>query len=75
MTALFYETKLRILRRHEVVSRTGLAISTIYDKLNPRSPRYDPTFPKQKRLGLNSKAVGWLESDINLWLQNCQDVC
>ncbi|MFU2151123.1 AlpA family phage regulatory protein [Klebsiella aerogenes] len=29
-----------------------IARSTIYDWINPKSPRYDPTFPKQRRLGI-----------------------
>ncbi|MBV6325715.1 AlpA family transcriptional regulator [Duganella sp. HSC-15S17] len=55
-----------ILRRKQVEARTGLSRSTIYDKMNPRSPRYDFTFPKQIRLGEHS--VGWVESQIDAWL-------
>jgi prophage regulatory protein len=38
--------------------KTGIARATIYDWLNPKSLRYDATFPKQRRLGMQS--VGWL---------------
>ncbi|ENI4799272.1 AlpA family phage regulatory protein, partial [Klebsiella pneumoniae] len=44
------------------------ARSTIYDWLNTESPRYDPTFPIQRRLG--AKSVGWLESELDDWLNN-----
>jgi prophage regulatory protein len=55
-----------ILRRKQVEARTGLSRSAIYDKLNPKSPRHDATFPVQVRLG--AEAVGWLESEVNTWL-------
>ncbi|WP_350307192.1 helix-turn-helix transcriptional regulator [Photorhabdus viridis] len=57
---------LRILRLKDVIKKMGISRSTIYDWLNPKSPRYDETFPKQKRLGRQS--VGWLESDLDEWL-------
>ncbi|MDD5300368.1 MAG: AlpA family transcriptional regulator [Gallionella sp.] len=59
---------LTILRRKQVEARTGLSRSTIYDKINPMSPRHDPTFPKQVKLGAD--AVGWLEGEVNAWLQS-----
>ncbi|MEI7430667.1 MAG: AlpA family phage regulatory protein [Betaproteobacteria bacterium] len=55
-----------MLRLKQVMERTGLARSTIYDKMNPKSPRHDPIFPKQVNLGLGS--VGWLESAISTWI-------
>lgn len=55
-----------IMRRRDVEKKTGLSRSTIYDKLSPKSPRYDPTFPKQVRLGLD--AVGWVSTEIDQWL-------
>jgi prophage regulatory protein len=59
--------KPEILRMEDVVSRVKLSKSTIYDKINPKSPRYDPTFPKKRSLGPNS--VGWQESEINSWIE------
>jgi len=61
-----YSPPITILRRKQVEARTGLSRSAIYDKLNPKSPRHDATFPIQVRLGKD--AVGWLESEINGWL-------
>ncbi|MDR0634906.1 MAG: AlpA family phage regulatory protein [Azoarcus sp.] len=58
-----------ILRRRQVEARTGLSRSTIYARLrrNPKSPGdYDPTFPKPVSIGV--KAVGWIESEIDDWL-------
>ncbi|MFH6894479.1 helix-turn-helix transcriptional regulator [Providencia huaxiensis] len=59
---------IKILRLPEVMARISVSRSTIYDWLNPISPRYDPTFPIQIRLGKQS--VGWAESAINEWLKN-----
>lgn len=55
-----------IIRLKQVQERTGLSRSTIYDKINPKSPRHDPLFPKQLNLGIGS--VGWVESEITAWL-------
>lgn len=49
-----------ILRRKQVVARTGLARSTIYDYIKAG------TFPAPIRLG--EKAVGWVESEIDAWI-------
>jgi prophage regulatory protein len=57
---------LTILRRKQVEARTGLSRSTIYEKINKRSPRYDHTFPKPIRL--SSDAVGWIEGEVNAWI-------
>ncbi|HEM8302866.1 helix-turn-helix transcriptional regulator [Providencia stuartii] len=59
-------SNIKILRLPAVLQQIGVARSTLYDWMNPHSPRYDPTFPKQKRLGRQS--VGWIESEINNWL-------
>lgn len=56
----------KLLRITAVIERTGLSRSTIYDKMNPKSRRYDPSFPKKKRISEN--AVGWLESDLSIWI-------
>jgi len=55
-----------ILRRKQVEARTALSRSAIYDKLDPNSPRYDPSFPKQIQLGISS--VGWVANEIDAWL-------
>ena len=59
---------LSILRRRDLELRLKLSRSTIYDKINPDSPRYDAAFPKPIRLGAGA-AVGWIESEIESWLR------
>jgi prophage regulatory protein len=65
MTALNREEpeRLFILRLKDVEKRTGLNSSTIYERIAEGS------FPSQIRLGRNGRAVGWIESEINLWIQ------
>ncbi len=56
-----------ILRRRDLEKRLRLSRTTIYDKINPKSPRYDATFPKPIRLG-NGSAVGWIEHEVDEYL-------
>lgn len=53
----------KIRRLPEVKSRTGLSRSSIYLRMK------QGTFPKNISLG--GRAVGWLESDIDQWLEDC----
>lgn len=57
----------KIVRRKKFEELSGLSRSTIYDKMNPKSPRYDKDFPRPIKLSLN--AVGWFEKDICTWLK------
>jgi prophage regulatory protein len=62
-----------IIRLKQVIALTGLSRSTIYDRMNPKSKRYDASFPKSIKLGaaLQAGAVGWIESEIQAWIQQC----
>ena len=53
---------LRIVRRPEVETITGLSRSSIYAMMK------NGTFPKNIKLG--ERAVGWPESAIRLWLSD-----
>ena len=54
-------THMVILRRRTVEDRTGLSRSTIYLRMA------QGTFPKSIPLG--PRAIGWLESEVEAWLQ------
>jgi prophage regulatory protein len=54
------QSALTILRRRQVEARTGLSRSTIYDRIKAG------TFPAPISLG--EKAVGWIEAEIDAWL-------
>lgn len=58
----------RMLALKEVTYHTGLSSTTIYDMLDKRSSRYDPTFPVQVKL--SKGRVAWVESEIAEWLDN-----
>ena len=55
------QTALSILRRKQVEARTGLARSTIYERIKAG------TFPAPISLG--EKSVGWIEAEIDAWLR------
>ena len=52
----------RILRLNEVTARTGRSRSSIYADIERGE------FPKPIKLGL--RAVGWLDSEIEAWIQS-----
>jgi prophage regulatory protein len=61
-TKLNRRTMNRVLRLPDVKKNTGLAKSTIYKKIAAKE------FPKPISLGI--KSVGWLEHDINSWIES-----
>ena len=56
----------QIIRLPEVLRRTGLSRSTLnrYEKAG--------TFPRRRKLGV--RTVGWLESEIDYWMENNNQV-
>ena len=56
-----YPLAIRIMRLPEVVNRVGLQRAAIYQHIAKGS------FPKQIAIG--ERAVGWLEHEIDAWLQ------
>ncbi len=54
--------RMTILRRKQVQERTGLSRSTIYLRIAQGN------FPKAVSLG--ARAVGWVESEIDEWLNS-----
>ena len=59
-----------ILRLKQLERKIGLKRSSIYEKSNPKSNRFDPSFPQMVQL--SQRAVGWYESDVDEWLQSLQ---
>jgi prophage regulatory protein len=58
----------QIIRLKELVAMTGLSRSSIYDRMSPKSPRFDSSFPPKINLGL--RAVGWFLEDVETWLNS-----
>jgi prophage regulatory protein len=53
---------LKMMRRPEVQRMTGLSCSGIYAMMQSN------TFPKAIKLG--ERSVGWLEHEVQAWLEN-----
>lgn len=60
------ETIDRFIRMRELKEMISLSRSSIYDKLNAKSPRHDPSFPRAVKLGVS--AIGWRQSEIHQWI-------
>ena len=52
----------RLLRKADIVERTGLSYATIYNMMKAG------TFPQSRRAG--KQAVGWIESEVTDWIRN-----
>jgi len=62
-------SEVRIIRLDELMRMIGLGRSTIYDRLNPKSKRYDPSFPKPIKIGMShSAAIGWRLDGVMRWI-------
>lgn len=61
-------SELRVVRLKQLTVMIGLSRSTIYDRMNPNSPRYDDSFPRPIGLGGKARARGWFLSDVKCWL-------
>ena len=57
------------LRMPAVALLIGLSKNAVYDRLNPKSPRHDPSFPKPVKLG--SHSVAFVESEVHAYMQYC----
>lgn len=56
----------KIIRMKPSAEKIGIGLSTVYDWQNPRSPRYDPSFPKRVKLGRATS--GMIEADLDAWI-------
>lgn len=56
----------QILRFFEVSDLTGMARSTVYTRLDPKSDYYDPTFPKPFNIG--PRLVFWDANQVQQWI-------
>lgn len=55
----------QVLRPKEVIKEYGLSRTTIWRK------EREGTFPKRLKLG--ARAVGWLRSDLEAWLESLKE--
>lgn len=60
-------SSLKCLTLKELMQLTGISRSSIYDRINPRSQRYDPQFPKPIKFGHLTR---WHLSEVDSWIQS-----
>jgi prophage regulatory protein len=58
----------RVIRLPEIKAQTGLSRSSIYNKLNPKSKHYDPSFPSPIKLGMRS--IGFYSHEVLAWIES-----
>lgn len=56
----------QMLSIKDVIHYTGLSRSTIYEMIDEKSKRYDPTFPK--KVQITAARVTWVASEIADWI-------
>lgn len=56
----------RIISLKELLQLIALSRATVYDRLNPKSKRFDPSFPRPIKLGAAS--VGWSLNEVMAWI-------
>ncbi|WP_087149538.1 helix-turn-helix transcriptional regulator [Pseudomonas lactis] len=61
-------SEVRVIRMKRLSELLSVSRSTLYDWLNPCSPRHDSEFPRPVRLSAKGVAVGWLLDDVMRWL-------
>jgi prophage regulatory protein len=59
----------RLIRRKRVEELCAISRSTIYNKLDTKSPQYDPDFPAPIHIG--ARRVAWLESEVQAYIEFC----
>ncbi|WP_230963660.1 helix-turn-helix transcriptional regulator [Burkholderia territorii] len=59
----------KVARLKRVCELTGLGRSSIYNRMDSRSPYYDPTFPRPFSLSTTGRgAIGWNEEEVRAWV-------
>ena len=58
----------RMIPLKQVMHYTALSSNTIYEMVNKKSDRYDPTFSVQVKL--SKGRVAWVESEVAAWIES-----
>jgi prophage regulatory protein len=57
----------QFLTINEVCKILKISRSTIYRKINPKNPAYDPSFPKPAKFG--ESCTRWADTEILTWIE------
>jgi len=66
-------THKRLLRLKDVVTRTGLSSSSLYNRMDVRSVYFDASFPQRIKLGATQTgrgAVAWDADELDAWIES-----
>jgi prophage regulatory protein len=55
-----------------VTQKTGVKRSSIYNKINPASKYYDPTFPKPFKL--SKRSIGFYAHEVQAWIESRREI-
>ena len=58
----------RMIPLKQVMHYTALSSTTIYEMVNKKSDRYDPTFTVQVKL--SKRRVAWVEREVAAWIES-----
>lgn len=58
---------LRMICLRQLIEMLGISRSSVYEKINPKSPRYDASFPRPIKLGQAS--IRFELQAVERWLQ------
>lgn len=56
----------KLLRLKQVIEYTGIARSTVYNLMNPKSLQHDSSFPKS--IQLTQRTVVWVVTELDAWI-------
>jgi len=56
----------RMLRMKQLTEYMGLSKSALYDLMNPKSVRYDATFPRA--VPLTPGTAAWVLEEVDAWI-------
>lgn len=60
---------IKLIRLQQLLAMLAVSRSWLYDKLNPQSPRFDPSFPRPIKLGKSTVAFDL--AAVEAWVQQC----
>jgi prophage regulatory protein len=62
---------LSVLKLNDLCKTIGLGKSAIYDRLDVKSPRHDPTFPRPIKIGVGKNPpIRFISHEVDEWLNS-----
>jgi prophage regulatory protein len=65
---IFMTTQTKFIDLRELGSRIDLKKSAIYERLDPKSKHFDPSFPKPLKVGL--RGIRFVQSEVEAYAQS-----